>query len=191
MSLHVVYTEGAYSVLGEWQRGRWVQFDVHLNLEKVRDGVYVSDDSDGPYTSEAEAYARARELDAALATRTAGVPVLDPNKVQICRVNPVAYDNGQPCACPVGTCNLWRGGLRPAMDELLRKVNGSPRYDATNQLDAAAGVGEARSAEQLEDGFPRWDDQGRRITGGVRASDGEGCCTDTPPPSREKGEGEK
>jgi hypothetical protein len=26
---------------------------------------------------------------------------------------------------------------------------------------------------------------------GVRASDGEGCCTDTPPPSREKGEGEK
>jgi hypothetical protein len=28
-------------------------------------------------------------------------------------------------------------------------------------------------------------------THGVRASDGEGCCTDTPPPSREKGEGEK
>jgi hypothetical protein len=28
-------------------------------------------------------------------------------------------------------------------------------------------------------------------TSGVRASDGEGCCTDTPPPSREKGEGEK
>lgn len=73
MSLHVVYTEGAYSVLGEWQRGRWVQFDVHLNLEKVRDGVYVSDDSDGPYTSEAEAYARARELDAELAARASGV----------------------------------------------------------------------------------------------------------------------
>lgn len=76
MSLHVVYTEGAYSVLGEWQRGRWVQFDVHLNLEKVRDGVYVSDDSDGPYTSESEAYARARELDAELVARTAGVSLL-------------------------------------------------------------------------------------------------------------------
>lgn len=73
MSLHVVYTEGAYSVLGEWQNGRWVQFDVHLNLEKVRDGVYVSDDLDGPYTSESEAYARARELDTALAARTDGV----------------------------------------------------------------------------------------------------------------------
>jgi C4-dicarboxylate-specific signal transduction histidine kinase len=34
------------------------------------------------------------------------------------------------------------------------------------------GVGEARSAEQLEDGFPRWDDQGRRITGGVGGNDG-------------------
>jgi hypothetical protein len=75
MSLHVVYTEGAYSVLGEWQCGRWVQFDIHLNLEKVREGVYVSDDSDGPFTSESEAYARARELDAALADRTLGVEV--------------------------------------------------------------------------------------------------------------------
>jgi hypothetical protein len=45
----------------------------------------------------------------------ATVPVkLDPARVQICRVDPIAYDNGQPCACPVGTCSLWRGGLRPA-----------------------------------------------------------------------------
>jgi hypothetical protein len=46
--------------------------------------------------------------------RLKAAPAIDPNKVQICRVNPVAYDNGQPCACPVATCNLWRGGLRPA-----------------------------------------------------------------------------
>jgi hypothetical protein len=39
---------------------------------------------------------------------------LDPHKVQICRVVPHPYDNGQPCGCPTGTCVLWRGGLRPA-----------------------------------------------------------------------------
>jgi hypothetical protein len=38
---------------------------------------------------------------------------LDPHKIQICRVAPIDYDNGQPCACPEGTCNLWKGGLKP------------------------------------------------------------------------------
>ena len=36
---------------------------------------------------------------------------LDPNKVQLCRVDPPNYPNGQPCACPKGTCSLWKGGL--------------------------------------------------------------------------------
>jgi hypothetical protein len=39
---------------------------------------------------------------------------LDPHKVQICRVDPIEYDNGQPCACPKGTCALWKGGLKSA-----------------------------------------------------------------------------
>jgi len=43
-----------------------------------------------------------------------GVQALDPNKVQLCRVDPPAYDNGQPCNCPEGTCRLWKGGFRPA-----------------------------------------------------------------------------
>jgi hypothetical protein len=44
-------------------------------------------------------------------------PPLDPHKVQICRVAPIDYDNGQPCACPEGTCNLWKGGLKPDRNE--------------------------------------------------------------------------
>jgi hypothetical protein len=44
----------------------------------------------------------------ALAGRT-----LDPHKVQICRVAPIDYDNGQPCACPEGACGLWKGGMKP------------------------------------------------------------------------------
>jgi hypothetical protein len=37
---------------------------------------------------------------------------LDPNKMQLCRVDPPEYTNGQPCNCPEGTCRLWKGGLR-------------------------------------------------------------------------------
>lgn len=45
---------------------------------------------------------------------------------------------------------------------------------AAQELLNAHGVNacpEMRSAEQLEDGFPRWDDQGRRIAAGVLAVD--------------------
>lgn len=33
---------------------------------------------------------------------------------KVCRVNRAASETGEPCACPVATCNLSRGGLRPA-----------------------------------------------------------------------------
>jgi hypothetical protein len=48
---------------------------------------------------------------------TSGPRTLDQHKVQICRVAPIDYDNGQPCACPEGTCNLWKSGLKPARNE--------------------------------------------------------------------------
>jgi hypothetical protein len=67
------------------------------------------DDQVAYFVSEADT-----AIDEERAAAGVSVTALDPNKVQICRVNPVAYDNGQPCACPVGTCNLWRGGLRPS-----------------------------------------------------------------------------
>jgi hypothetical protein len=42
---------------------------------------------------------------------------LDPNKIQLCRVGQHSADAksmGQPCGCPVDTCALWCGGLKPA-----------------------------------------------------------------------------
>lgn len=59
-------------------------------------------------------------IDAAMAG-----PNLDPNKVQICRVAPMDYPNGQPCNCPQGSCRLGKCGLPlyASWPERTRRIN--------------------------------------------------------------------
>jgi hypothetical protein len=59
---------------------------------------------------------------------------LDPNKVQLCRVDPPNYASGQPCNCLEGTCRLWKGGLRaPDADGV---PDGSPAQSKGGNSDA-------------------------------------------------------
>ena len=64
----------------------------------------------------------------------------------------------------------WKGGvLQYARYWSDGERQGHEWVDVPTEPADEPGV-EVRSAEQLADGFPRWDEQGRRITDGVRAS---------------------
>ena len=59
--------------------------------------------------------------------RDGGPKALDPTKIQLCRVGVHSADAqamGQNCDCQPGTCRMWNGGLKPAVEAPAVKAEG-------------------------------------------------------------------
>ena len=75
--------------------------------------------------------------------RDGGPKALDPTKIQLCRVGVHSADAqamGQNCDCQPGTCRMWNGGLKPAVEAPAVEDDREALFQALRETQEACDV---------------------------------------------------